>query len=148
MTFFKFRPWLIGWLYALVLVHFATGILMAWFIGLPYFESYHQLILSKFWTGTTPAPALELELWWINLFGASLQNLAIFMGLLVYAANRSRNRMLWGWISVGLLVWAPQDILISAQREVWMHLWIDGFAMLALLPPLIILWRYDREAQE
>ena len=142
--FSKFRPWLIYWLYGLVLVHFATGVLMAWFINLPYFASYHQLILSKFWLGDAPASALALELWWINLFGATLQNLAIFMGVLIYAANRFRSRKIWGWLIIGFLVWAPQDILISAQRAVTMHLWIDGVALLALLPPLVILWRYDR----
>jgi len=146
MTFPKLRPWLVCWLYVLVLVHFATGVLMSWFIQLHYFASYHQLILSKFWSLEVPPAALGLELWWVNLFGATLQNLAVFMGLLIYTANRFRSRVLWGWMVVGFLVWAPQDILISAQKEVWMHLWIDGFALLALLPPLIILWRYDREA--
>jgi len=37
----------------------------------------------------------------------------------------------------GVLLWAPQDMWLSAQKQVWSHLWLDSFALLVLLPPLI-----------
>jgi len=52
--------------------------------------------------------------------------------------------MPWGWLIAGLLLWAPQDILISVRGGVWSHVWLDLAALLALLPPLIWLYRYDR----
>jgi uncharacterized protein (TIGR01777 family) len=33
---------------------------------------------------------------------------------------------------------------LSAQQQVWSHLWLDGFALLVLLPPLFWLYRHDR----
>jgi uncharacterized protein (TIGR01777 family) len=33
---------------------------------------------------------------------------------------------------------------LSAQQQVWSHLWLDGFALLVLLPPLVWLYRNDR----
>jgi len=45
----------------------------------------------------------------------------------------------------GILVWAPQDILISRQAGVESHLRLDSIALLLILPPLISLWILDRK---
>ena len=52
----------------------------------------------------------------------------------------------WTWLIIGLLVWAPQDMLISLRASAVIHVWIDGFALLAMLPPLCWLCWYDRAA--
>ena len=44
---------------------------------------------------------------------------------------------------VGLLVWAPQDLLISLQAHVWPHVVVDAVALFAMIPPLLYLWRKD-----
>jgi hypothetical protein len=48
----------------------------------------------------------------------------------------------------GILLWAPQDMWLSAQQQVWSHVWLDGFALLVLLPPLFWLYRHDRQGKE
>jgi uncharacterized protein (TIGR01777 family) len=58
--------------------------------------------------------------------------------------NRLKTPAVWGWLSAGILLWAPQDMWLSAQQQVWSHLWLDGFALLVLLPPLFWLYRHDR----
>jgi hypothetical protein len=54
----------------------------------------------------------------------------------------------WGWLVAGILLWAPQDMWLSAQQQVWSHVWLDGFALLVLLPPLFWLYRHDRLGRE
>ena len=71
--------------------------------------------------------------------------MAIFMGALIYIANRLRAAFVWGWIVVGLLVWAPQDIFISLQANAWMHVVGDIVALLLMLPPLVVLFFGDRK---
>ncbi|UUZ53114.1 hypothetical protein LP419_29710 [Massilia sp. H-1] len=43
------------------------------------------------------------------------------------------------------MLWAPQDMLISLQANCWAHVWIDSFAVAAMLPPLIYLFIIDRQ---
>lgn len=141
----KWRFWLVWWMYAAAVAHLVVGVLLTWFMQLPNFADYNQLVLSKFWSGSVPAGALELHVWWVNLFGATLQNLAILMLLLIYLGNRLRLQIVWGWLVAGLLLWAPQDMWISAQRELWMHVWLDAVALLVMVPPLTLLWQIDRK---
>jgi hypothetical protein len=54
--------------------------------------------------------------------------------------------MAWGWLIAGIVLWAPQDMWFSLTAQLWVNLWIDGFALLTLLPPLIWLYRHDRRA--
>jgi hypothetical protein len=53
--------------------------------------------------------------------------------------------MAWGWLMAGLLLWAPQDIVISLSAGMWSHLVIDLLALLVLMPPLVWLYRHDRQ---
>lgn len=143
MNYVKYRPLIICWLYFMSVGHFIGGAVLSWLIQLPAFARYHQLILHQFGLNDASINVLELQVWWIKLFGATLQNFAIYMAVLIYVGNRTRMSAIWGWMIFGLLIWVVQDMYISAQREIWMHLWIDGFALLLILPPLIILWRND-----
>lgn len=138
------RPWLIRWMYLMSFGHFAAGILLAWFSSAAIFETYHQTILVKL--GIASGKAEFLQHWWLSLFGATLQSLAIFMGVLIYVGDKYRSSLVWLWMIIGLLVWAPQDILISLRIGLWLHVWIDVFALMLMLPSLIILWRFDRKS--
>jgi hypothetical protein len=137
------RPWLIGWIYLLTIGHFASGILLAWFSHLSVFDHYHQSILNQF--GDFSAATHALQVWWLSLFGATLQNLAIFMGVLTYVGSKQRSALVWGWMIIGLILWAPQDMLISLRVNLWLHVWVDSIVLLLMLPPLIILWWSDRK---
>jgi hypothetical protein len=84
------------------------------------------------------------QAWWMSLFGATVQCLGIWMLALVRYAGRHRIAGLWLWLAVGLLVWAPQDAILSWQAGVTIHLVVDSLALLAMLPALLTLWRWDR----
>jgi hypothetical protein len=65
------------------------------------------------------------------------------MAVLVLIADKQRNAAAWMGLIAGLLVWAPQDILISLQAQCETHVWIDGIALLSMLPPLLWLFQHD-----
>jgi hypothetical protein len=137
------RPWCIGWLYLITVGHFVGGILLAWFSHIEIFDHYHHAILNQF--GDFSTGAHDLQVWWLSLFGATLQNLAMLMGVLTYVGSRQRSTFIWGWMIVGLIFWAPQDMLISLRVNLWLHVWVDSTVLLLMLPPLIILWWNDRK---
>ncbi len=137
------RHWLIRWMYLITFGHFAAGILLAWFSSFHFFDQYHESILTRF--GELSVHVHALQVWWLSLFGATLQNLAIFMGVLTYVGNKYRNHIVWAWMIVGLVLWAPQDMLISLQIDLWPHVWVDSIALAVMLPPLAILWWLDRK---
>jgi hypothetical protein len=129
-------------MYFITFGHFISGVLLAWFSHFSFFEHYHQSILSQI--GDISVAAHQLQVWWLSLFGATLQNLAIFMGILTYVGNKHRSASVWLWMMAGLVIWAPQDMLISLRIDLWLHVWIDLLALVMMLPPLIALWIIDR----
>jgi len=137
------RHWLIRWMYLVTFGHLASGVLLAWFSNTDMFEQYHQTILVQ--AGNTAPAALVLQQWWLSLFGATLQNLAILMLILIYVGNKYRDALVWLWIIIGLIIWAPQDIIISLQINLWLHVWVDVIALILFIPTLIFLWITDRK---
>ncbi|MEN0036132.1 MAG: hypothetical protein AAGC78_03655 [Cellvibrio sp.] len=137
------RSWLVSWLYLVAVGHFVIALGVTWWSDASWFAAYQQSILHSFGfpqdTGT-----LELQLWWISLFGATLQAFSLFMLALMYLANKHRLASIWLILAGVILLWAPQDIIISIQKNVWSHAWIDLAAIIALVPTLLILWRLDR----
>ena len=140
------RRWLVWWIYAAALAHLLAGVLLTWCANATVPESYHQAIEQFFWSSAAPAAARAQQLWWMALFGATLQLLALFMQALIWQADRQREARLWGLLIVGLLLWAPQDMLISAQARVWPNLWVDVLALLSMLPALVGLDFLDRNS--
>ncbi|MDI4633391.1 cell division protein [Pelomonas sp. V22] len=138
------RQYLVGYLYLAAMAHLLAGLALPWIADAALFDGYHRSIEQQFWSGSAPPPARPQQLWWIALFGATVQNLAVWMLALVHLGHRHRLRAAWGWLIAGLLLWAPQDMLISLQAKAWPHLWLDGAVLLALLPPLLWLWNKDR----
>ncbi|WP_460066471.1 MULTISPECIES: TIGR01777 family oxidoreductase [unclassified Pseudomonas] len=140
------RQALVLWLYAAAIVHILAGLTLTWAGHSGLLDGYLHVLELSFWgTDAVPAAGHEQQVWWLALFGATLQSYSLYMLALVHIGNRSKAPMVWGWLMGGILLWAPQDMWLSAQQQVWSHLWLDGFALLVLLPPLIWLYRHDRK---
>ena len=140
----KMRPWLIRWLYATVIAHLLIGIALPWIGTLSLFDGYHQDVEAAFWNHAAPPAARAQQVWWISLFGPTVQGLSLWMGALVRFGELQRSTFAWGALIAGLLLWAPQDMLISLRADAWIHVWIDGAALASMMPPLIWLWLHDR----
>lgn len=146
MTSESVRVWLIRWMYATALVHLAVGLALPWIGNLPVFDTYHRSIEAAFWGADAPAAARGQQVWWISLFGPTVQGLSLWMTALIYCGSRHQSRMAWGALIAGILIWAPQDMLISLRANCWTHVWVDSFAVATMLPPLVWLWLTDRPA--
>ena len=138
---------LVCWMVTAVVGHFVVGVLLPWCSGMAALEGYHLDVESYFWQGAAPAAARAQQLWWISLFGPTVQCMALWMGALVYMGYRYRSPFAWGALVAGVVLWAPQDIYISLQAKVWPHVWADSVAVATLLPPLLILWWIERQWQ-
>lgn len=133
------RTWLIRWLYLLTFGHFAGGVLLVWFFSLSFFDHYHQSILNQI--GDCPSTSgVVVKFLWCNLTKS-----CNFYGVLTYLGNKQRSALIWVWMIAGLILWAPQDMLISLQVNLWLHVWVDSIVLL-VLPPLILLWWHDRKS--
>ncbi|ALV58244.1 MULTISPECIES: thiol-disulfide oxidoreductase DCC family protein [Burkholderia] len=137
------RRIVVSWMYAAALVHLLVGVVMPWIAGASWLDAYHREIERHFWTGTAPEAARVQQVWWLSLIAATVQCAAVWMLALVHLGNRLRKREAWGWLLAGLLIWAPQDMLLSWQAQVWGHVAIDVAALVAMVPPLAWLWRRD-----
>ncbi len=144
----KLRSWLVAWMYAVVAGHLAVGLLLPWIASLPLVEGYHVYVEKQFWGQNIPQGVRPVQEWWIALFGPTVAGMSIWMGTLVYFGAHYRNSIAWASLIIGTLVWAPQDMYISLQRDVWLHVYLDSFALLSMLPPLFWLWQHDRQTTQ
>ncbi len=113
------------------------------------FEAYHRSVEHFFWPGgPAPAGSRPAQVWWIALFGATVQSTALWMAALVHLGDRHRSATAWAWLLAGLALWAPQDMALSIHAQVWVHVWVDCMALLVMVPPLVWLWRHDRESAD
>lgn len=138
------RRGLVLWLYAAGAGHLLAGLLLTWAGHQALFNDYLASIEQAFWGAAAPAPARAQQVWWLGLFGATLQSYALYLLALVYLGDRLRAPAAWAWLMAGIVLWAPQDMWLSWQVGMSSHLWIDSFALLVLLPPLAWLYRHDR----
>lgn len=139
------RRWVIRWMYAAALSHGLVGIGMVLAGNSPALDAYHQSLVTAFWDAAPAPHARANNAWWIGLFGATVQCLAVWMAALVHIGSRTRMPQVWLWLMAGLLLWAPQDMVLSAQAGIWSHVWIDALALVAMLPPLAWLYRHDQQ---
>jgi hypothetical protein len=126
------------------IAHGVVGALLPWIGSAEVFDGYYRHIELAFWGDVAPAAARAQQVWWIALFGATVQAISLWMWALVRLGGRQRNAEIWAWLMAGLVLWAPQDMLISLRADQWPHVWIDVFALATMLPPLLCLYRYDR----
>jgi len=141
------RKWLVRWMYAAVAIHLLIGVLLPLISNATLFESYHHRIETHFWGNAIPAAARAQQVWWISLFGPTVQAASIWMAVLLVIADKQRNAFAWIGLIAGIAVWAPQDILISLQAQCEAHVWIDSFAVISMLPPLVWLFQQDLKKQ-
>lgn len=138
------RRTLVIWLYAASVAHLFVGIVLSWAGHSGLLDGYVLQIERAFWGHAAPAPAHAQQIWWLALFGATMQSYALYMLALVHIGHRYKIPAVWAWMMIGILVWAPQDVWISMQAGIWSHLWIDLAALGLLLPPLVWLYVHDR----
>lgn len=137
------RVW-VAWLYAVALGHLAISLYLTWGGHTRPLADYLATVEHALHPATVPAQARDLQHWWLTLFGATLQSYAVFMLALVHLGNTLRARAAWLGLIAGLLLWAPQDMYFSFVSGVRINVWLDGAALLVLLPPLLWLYRHDR----
>lgn len=137
------RTWLVRWIYVVVAAHLAVGVLLPLCAGAAFSEDYRRGIESYFFSGEAPPAARALQVWWLSLFGPTVQAAAIWMAGLAVIGDQQRNAFAWAMLILGLLVWAPQDMAISARAHCWINVWIDALALAVMLPPLLWLCKLD-----
>jgi hypothetical protein len=141
------RTWAVRYTYAAIGAHLLVGALLPLVIDAALFDGYHRAIEAAFWGPAVPAAARAQQVWWISLFGPTVQAAAVWMGALAWMGERHRSAFAWGALIAGIVLWAPQDMLISLRADCWTHVWIDTFAVVSMLPPLLYLWFIDRRKE-
>lgn len=134
-------------LYAAAALHMLVALGLLFFAGSDLLMPYHQQILPAFFAGKIIAESMDLQIWWMQLFAATLECLSLWMAALIWLGARYRASAAWLMLILGLLIWAPQDILISLRAGIWMHVWVDLAVVALMLPPLIYLYQADRRDQ-
>ena len=142
----KTRKQLVWWIYAVVAVHLVVGILLPLISGTAIFSAYNDGITRYFFGAAAPLAAKPMQIWWMSLFGPTVQAASIWMLALAIMGDQQRNAFAWAMLILGLVVWAPQDMFISAQARCWSNVAIDVIAVALMLPPLLWLCRTDLKA--
>lgn len=147
MNILKVRTYLIHYLYLWVIIHLLVGLLLPWLKYFPILEPYHNSIESAIFGSNIPEHARQLHLWWMGLFGATVQFASIYMGLLVYVGDKYKLNVIWKGMIVGLLVWAPQDMYVSLQYTIYSHVVMDMLVLIMIIPVLLSLNNIDSKKQ-
>jgi hypothetical protein len=142
------RLWAVRLTYASIAMHLLAGALLPLVADAALLDGYHRAIERAFWTADAPAAARAQQAWWLALFGPTIQAAAVWMGALAWIGTRERSSAAWGALIAGLVLWAPQDMLISLRAACWSHVWLDGVALATMLPPLCYLMLIDRRVKE
>lgn len=132
-----------GWMYAVIAAHLLAGMLLPLAANAALFSHYHDGILHFFFGVAEPAGARSIQIWWTSLFGPTLQAASVWMLGLAIMGDKQRNAFAWAMLILGLVIWAPQDMFVSAGAQCWINVWLDLLALGVMLPPLICLCRID-----
>jgi hypothetical protein len=138
------RTWAVRLTYFSIALHLLVGALLPFIVNAPIFNDYHRSIETVFWGVDVPAQVRAHQTWWISLFGPTVQAAAVWMAALAYVGERQRSAFAWGALIAGIVLWAPQDMVISLQAQCWSNVWLDCVALAGMLPPLIYLFCVDR----
>lgn len=134
------RKWLLRWLYASAVLHLAVGLALPWVAAAPALDWYHAVL--------GPEAQHARQAWWLALFGPTIQCVGLWMLALVWFGDTRREPAAWLWIGAGLLLWGPQDIMVSLRAEVWPNVWLDLATLALLLPAVWRLYVLDRRAAD
>lgn len=144
MTRESLRTWALRFTWASIAAHLVLGALLPLIANASLFDGYHRSIETAFYGAAVPEAARAHQVWWISLFGPTVQAAAVWMGALAWIGSRQRNATAWAALIAGIVLWAPQDMFISLRIDCWIHVWIDLFALVCMLPPLVYLYWVDR----
>ena len=76
------RQALVLWLYAAAIVHILAGLTLTWAGHSGLLDGYLHVLELSFWgTDAVPAAGHEQQVWWLALFGATLQSYSLYMAL-------------------------------------------------------------------
>lgn len=137
------RTLLVRWLYVVTALHLLVGVLLPLVADMAITDHYRRGIEDFFFAGEASQAGRALHVWWISLLGPTVQAAAIWMAGLVVIGDKQRNAFAWLMLILGLIVWAPQDMLISARAHCWINVWLDMAAVTLMLPPLLWLYKLD-----
>jgi len=73
------RTWLVRWIYMTVAAHLVVGVLLPLCAGAAITDGYRRGIEDFFFGVDAPAAGKALHVWWISLFGPTVQAAAIWM---------------------------------------------------------------------
>ncbi|WP_342115217.1 cell division protein [Pseudoduganella sp. OTU4001] len=132
------RKWLVRWLYASAIAHLVVGLALPWISSAAALGWYHAAL--------GPAEAHGQQAWWLALFGPTIQCVGLWMLALIHFGEKYRAPAAWLWIGAGMLLWGPQDIMVSLRADVWANVWIDVASLVLLLPAIWRLYILDRRA--
>lgn len=130
------RKWLVRCLYASAVLHLLAGLALPWVADAAALSWYHAVL------GPTEQHARQA--WWLALFGPTIQCVGLWMLALVWFGDTRREPAAWLWTGAGLLLWGPQDIMVSLRAAVWPNVWLDLATLAVLLPATWRLYRLDR----
>lgn len=137
------RTLLVRWIYLVVAMHLLVGVLLPLCAGAALTDGYRRSIEHCFFGGAAPPAARALQTWWLSLLGPTVQAAAIWMAGLAIIGDQQRNAYAWLMLLLGLVVWAPQDMWLSAHAGCWINVWIDVAAVSVMMPPLLWLCKLD-----
>lgn len=138
------RPYMVMWLYLVAAGHLLGALIMTWLSDRSWLEGYSLHVLQAFGIPPEQLAVTALQVWWMSLFGATLQIFSLLLLLLIRCGDVYRADWVWLGLMLGLVGWAPQDMYFSYQKGIWVNEWVDLAALAILMPPLVVLWLMDR----
>lgn len=135
--------WLERWLLCVAALHLVVGATMPWWLDSPLGRAYLDLLLRS---GDAPGsdPPTALVRWLVVLLGAMIAGWGVLMGGLVRLAFAWRSAQPLRVLVAALVLWAALDMGWSAARGVWLHLALDGAALVAIVPAALVAARRMR----
>lgn len=138
------RKQLINWLLLVMWLHLVIGLITTWAANSTVFAAYHQTVMLAFGVaGDESEPAQAIHIWWLELFGATFQAFSAVMLILIYLMKNTYSTKVWGFLALTILLWAAQDLFVSARVNLILHYWVDVTAVVLLVIPIVYLAYLD-----
>ena len=128
------------WLILVAVVHIVAGIALPIFAYSTAFDFYSDRLGEVFWIfQEVPQETKEFQRWIVALFGPTIASWGVLMAYLVKTGAKTNEPWPWNVLLLAIVLWAPADIGISLLHNFWLHVQIDVFAVLAIVPPTLLL---------
>lgn len=128
------------WLLVVAAGHVVGGLALPLIAYTSGFDFYLAQLSATFWGGAAaPAEAEAFQRWIVALFGPTVAAWGVLMIFLIRAGARTQERWPWNALLLSVLVWAPADIGISLMHDFWIHVVVDGLAVISIVVPVLLL---------